>query len=110
MEDGGPQPPLHGTAVAAADTNTKDTTMSSTNTTTTTTTAASDCSNAEIAINWTLLDPPRFGWTAAGGVADLLHPQEVRRTNAFGRGRRMCVSFFSIYMCCELLSGCLYLF
>lgn len=33
--------------------------------------------NAEIAINLTLLDPPRFGWTAAGGVADLLHPHEV---------------------------------
>ena len=97
MEDGGSQqPPLHGTAVAAADTNTKDTTFTTMSSTTNTTTAASDCSNAEIAINWTLLDPPRFGWTAAGGVADLLHPQEVRRTKAFGRGRRMCVSFFSI--------------
>jgi len=33
--------------------------------------------NPENAINLTLLDPPRFGWTAAGGVADLLHPHEV---------------------------------
>jgi len=34
---------------------------------------------AESAINLTLLDPPRFGWTASGGVADLLHPHEVCR-------------------------------
>jgi hypothetical protein len=24
-----------------------------------------------------LLDPPRWGWTATGGVADLLPPHEV---------------------------------
>ena len=29
-------------------------------------------------VNLTLLDPPRWGWTAAGGVADLLSPHEVR--------------------------------
>ena len=31
----------------------------------------------ENSINLALLDPPRFGWTAAGGVADLLPPHEV---------------------------------
>jgi hypothetical protein len=33
---------------------------------------------AESMINLTLLDPARWGWTAAGGVADLLSPHEVR--------------------------------
>jgi hypothetical protein len=33
---------------------------------------------AESMINLTLLDPARWGWTAAGGVADLLPPHEVR--------------------------------
>jgi hypothetical protein len=32
----------------------------------------------ESMINLTLLDPARWGWTAAGGVADLLPPHEVR--------------------------------
>lgn len=31
----------------------------------------------ENSINAALLDPPRFGWTAAGGVADLLPPHAV---------------------------------
>lgn len=31
----------------------------------------------ENSINLTLLDPPRYGWTAAGGVSDLLTPHEV---------------------------------
>lgn len=35
-------------------------------------------SSMENLINLALLDPPRFGWTAAGGVADLLPPHEVR--------------------------------
>jgi hypothetical protein len=29
-------------------------------------------------VNLTLLDPARWGWTAAGGVVDLLPPHEVR--------------------------------
>ena len=29
-------------------------------------------------INLSLLDPSRFGWTALGGIADLLTPHEVR--------------------------------
>ena len=33
---------------------------------------------AETAMNMTLFDPPRWGWTALGGVADLLCPHEVR--------------------------------
>ena len=33
--------------------------------------------SAESAINLTVLDPPRFGWTAAGGVAEVLTPHEV---------------------------------
>jgi hypothetical protein len=33
---------------------------------------------AERAMNMTLFDPPRWGWTAVGGVADLLSPHEVR--------------------------------
>jgi hypothetical protein len=37
-----------------------------------------DVPYVENSINSTLLDPPRFGWTAAGGVADLLPPHEVR--------------------------------
>jgi hypothetical protein len=32
---------------------------------------------AESLMNLTLLDPPRWGWTAVGGVADLLSPHEV---------------------------------
>ena len=31
----------------------------------------------ENSINLALLDPPRFGWTAGGGIADLLPPHEV---------------------------------
>lgn len=34
--------------------------------------------SAETSINLSLLDPARFGWTAAGAVADLLSPHEVR--------------------------------
>lgn len=33
--------------------------------------------NAEIMMNLSLLDPPHYGWTAAGGIADLLPPVEV---------------------------------
>lgn len=34
--------------------------------------------NAETMMNLSLLDPPHYGWTAAGGIADLLPPVEVR--------------------------------
>lgn len=34
--------------------------------------------DAFTSINRTLLDPSRWGWTAGGGVADLLTPHEVR--------------------------------
>jgi hypothetical protein len=33
--------------------------------------------NAETMINLSLLDPPHYGWTAGGGVVDLLPPVEV---------------------------------
>ena len=33
--------------------------------------------NAETMMNLSLLDPPHYGWTAAGGIADLLPPVEV---------------------------------
>jgi hypothetical protein len=33
---------------------------------------------AEIFMNRTLYDPPRWGWTALGGIADVLSPHEVR--------------------------------
>lgn len=32
---------------------------------------------AEAVMNMTLFDPPRWGWTALGGVADVLTPHEV---------------------------------
>jgi hypothetical protein len=32
---------------------------------------------AEARINLALLEPQRWGWTAAGGIADLLPPHEV---------------------------------
>lgn len=32
----------------------------------------------ESTINLALLDPPRWGWTVAGGIADVLPPHEVR--------------------------------
>ena len=32
----------------------------------------------ETRMNLSLLDPPRWGWTAVGGVADVLTPHEVR--------------------------------
>jgi hypothetical protein len=32
----------------------------------------------ENSINLSLLDPPRFGWTVAGGVGDVLPPHQVR--------------------------------
>ena len=37
-----------------------------------------DCEYAERVMNMSLFDPPRWGWTAVGGVADLLSPHEVR--------------------------------
>jgi hypothetical protein len=37
-------------------------------------------------VNLTLLDPARWGWTAAGGVADLLPPHEVRLGRFQARG------------------------
>jgi hypothetical protein len=40
--------------------------------------------SAESMVNLTLLDPSRWGWTAGGGVADLLPPHEVRRMNLTG--------------------------
>lgn len=33
--------------------------------------------NAEAMMNLSLLDPPHWGWSAAGGVVDLLPPHEV---------------------------------
>jgi hypothetical protein len=33
---------------------------------------------AEATLNMILFDPPRWGWTAVGGVVDLLSPHEVR--------------------------------
>ncbi len=33
---------------------------------------------AEISMNKALYDPPRWGWTALGGIADVLSPHEVR--------------------------------
>ena len=33
----------------------------------------------ESMMNLSLLDPPRWGWTAIGGVADVLTPHEVRK-------------------------------
>ena len=33
-------------------------------------------------INWALLDPPRFGWAALGGIVDMLTPHEVRPNHA----------------------------
>ena len=33
--------------------------------------------NVETMMNLALLDPPRWGWSAAGGVVDLLPPHEV---------------------------------
>lgn len=40
-----------------------------------------DCEYAERVMNMSLFDPPRWGWTAVGGVADLLSPHEVRVQN-----------------------------
>jgi len=37
----------------------------------------------ESSVNLALLDPPRWGWTAAGGIADLLTPHEVSQPAAF---------------------------
>lgn len=37
--------------------------------------------NAETMMNLSLLDPPHYGWTAAGGIADLLPPVEVIEFN-----------------------------
>ena len=34
---------------------------------------------AEATMNMTLVEPPKWGWTAVGGVADLLTPHEVSR-------------------------------
>lgn len=34
--------------------------------------------DAESGMNLALTDPPRWGWTAAGTIADLLPPHEVR--------------------------------
>lgn len=33
--------------------------------------------NAETMMNLALLDPPRWGWSAAGGIVDMLPPHEV---------------------------------
>lgn len=33
--------------------------------------------DGETVINLALLDPPRFGWSAIGGVVDVLPPHEV---------------------------------
>eukprot|EP00536_Pseudo-nitzschia_multiseries_P004004 jgi/Psemu1/237178/estExt_Genewise1.C_640045 len=40
---------------------------------------------AEMAMNRALYDPPRWGWTALGGIADVLSPHEVRSLAAFVR-------------------------
>jgi len=46
-----------------------------------------DYDYAERAMNMTLFDPPRWGWTAVGGVADLLSPHERSRR------RSTCVAY-----------------
>ena len=39
---------------------------------------------AETAMDMALYDPPRWGWTALGGIADVLSPQEVRYNKVWG--------------------------
>lgn len=39
---------------------------------------------AEATMNMPLFDPPRWGWTAIGGVADVLPPHEVRLSQKSG--------------------------
>jgi hypothetical protein len=34
---------------------------------------------AESMMNLSLLDPPKYGWSAAGGIVDVLPPVEVSR-------------------------------
>ena len=53
---------------------------------------------AETAMNMSLYDPPRWGWTAVGGIADVLSPHEVRY---------LFFVFFYLYCICVLfcLSG-----
>jgi hypothetical protein len=38
---------------------------------------------AHAAMNLALFDPPRWGWTAIGGIADVLPPHEVNSANLF---------------------------
>jgi hypothetical protein len=38
---------------------------------------------AEANHNLVVLDPPRYGWTAAGSVADLSEPHEVRKEQVY---------------------------
>lgn len=38
-----------------------------------------DDTDVESLMNLALSDPPRWGWTAAGGIADLLPPHEVSK-------------------------------
>jgi len=40
-------------------------------------TTSADDVNVETVMNLALLDPPRFGWSAIGGVVDVLPPHEV---------------------------------
>lgn len=64
--------------------------------------STSDRMEGPSTINLALLDPPRWGWCALGGVIDLSTPQEVRslfsKTDEACLGERMIhVIPFSFY-------------
>lgn len=61
---------------------------------------------AESIMNLTLLDPPKWGWTAAGGVADLLPPHEVRISCIIQRR----VEFYVPFLDNQVVSICLKFF
>jgi hypothetical protein len=56
--------------------------------------AAAPTECAQTSMNLSLLDPPRWGWAAVGGVVDLLTPQEVRNEMLW------------IIFCAKLLTSC----
>ena len=51
---------------------------------------------AETVMNMTLYDPSRWGWTALGGIADVLSPHEVRDI-------LRCIYILCVVLCCVAL-------
>jgi hypothetical protein len=55
--------------------------------------------NSHSLLNLTLLDPPRWGWSAAGGIVDVATPHDVRINNTLDTWYSYLIHWFCNFVC-----------